>query len=278
MKKILCIFVCVISMMSFCSICFASEEESVTNYNFYGAKPIEELNPDLLNRDLYDSSLLEYDLTGKKAIPIYCETHEDQSDMNIKEIIAKEPNPEGYWIIGGELLCVFQRIDSKSGEKRYVLISKYDEIPNCLQEYIEITTNNSDLISATIFDFLLTAFFYEYEKEIIVLYYPTKDSASTEFSFEDYQKYKSDWYAYLYKNNYDENGSLLYGGTFVPFLDFVNKYDYYISEMNAKEENDNNITTIVVISSIVLVVIASGIIYIVAIKAKKKTTNNNVDF
>lgn len=258
-------------MMSFCSICFASEEESVTNYNFYGAKPIEELNPDLLNRDLYDSSLLEYDLTGKKAIPIYSGAEEDQSDMSIKEIIAKKPNHKGYWIIGDELLFVLQRV-----EKSYVLRAKYDKIPNCLQEYIEITTNNSDLISATIFDFSLTAFFYEYEKEIIVLYYPTQDSASTEFSFEDYQKYKSDWYAYLY--NYDENGSLLYGGTFVPFLDFVNNYDYYISEMNAKEENDNNITTIVVISSIVLVVIATGIIYIVAIKAKKKTTNNNVDF
>ena len=271
MKKILCILVCIISMMSFCSICLASEEESVTNYNFYGAKPIEELNPDLLNRDLYDSSLLEYDLTGKKAIPIYSGAEEDQSDMSIKEIIAKKPNHKGYWIIGDELLFVLQRV-----EKSYVLRAKYDKIPNCLQEYIEITTNNSDLISATIFDFSLTAFFYEYEKEIIVLYYPTQDSASTEFSFEDYQKYKSDWYAYLY--NYDENGSLLYGGTFVPFLDFVNNYDYYISEMNAKEENDNNITTIVVISSIVLVVIASGIIYIVAIKAKKKSTNNNVDF
>lgn len=278
MKKIFAIILIIV--LSVCSIVISAADDNnetqINTTDIFGTNPIEEVNINLLNKDLYDESLAEYDFTGALAMQVYETILWEDAYKNVDELIAQESTrDEKQYIVIGDNLFVRLCESTKDGSIIISLIEDYDVIPNYWQDFINIETNHR-LKSVFVFGGVLllqsTAFYYVYEDETKVIYYEDRYTTAVEYSLEEFQQFAPDYYAYetSYERNYDENGHPRYGGS-LSFASFLERYDYYMSQIGSYERNAQQRAkiTYITIAATSFVLISGGIITVLLIRKKR---------
>lgn len=249
-----------------------NNETQINTTDIFGSNPIEEVNINLLNKELYDESLAEYDFTGAVAMQVYLRIYWKESYKSLEELrnIGDSESKKDYIIFLNDTLVRVR--EEKTGDEVCIrLIDEYAKIPHCWQDYIAITSNDSNKIkSVTVFGADQPAFYYVYEDETKVLYYEYCETSAEEYSLENFQQFAPDYYAYKMSRSYGPNGELLYGGT-ISFASFLERYDYYMSQIGSYERNAQQRAkiTYITIAAASFVLISGGIITVLLIRKKR---------
>lgn len=240
----------------------------------------------LYDTEAYDESLSGQDFKNDVAIRIYHQYFWNLGNKSIAELqsIANSADSWQYsYIVFRDKPILVSKY--KRGDGTYkVFCEPFETVPTYIQDIIDSDIYNSELNSNdNTYNKILClnddnshkgiAVYYFGDKSNIVRYYESSYSDSVDFSLSDFQKYSVGYYEYAtaYENNYDKNGSPLYGPK-LTFLEYVSKEKESTSHSNsAPEESENNLVQVIIIS--VSAVFIFGCIGIVVYKLAKNQKN-----